>query len=61
MWKNVIQRGEVVVDASCGNAYDTLALLKLVSDESGNGCVYGMDIQITALESMSSLLEESID
>lgn len=61
VWKNVIQRGDTVVDATCGNGYDTLALLKMVADESGKGCVYGMDIQRSALESTSSLLEESVD
>ena len=61
MWKNIVQKGETVIDATCGNGYDTLALLKMVADESGKGCVYGLDIQSTALERTSSLLEESAD
>jgi len=59
VWRNIVQKGDTVVDATCGNGYDTLALLKMVADESGKGCVYGMDIQGTALESTSSFLEES--
>lgn len=33
----------------------------MVADESQKGCVYGLDIQNTALESTSSLLEELAD
>ncbi|KAJ6825815.1 uncharacterized protein M6B38_375600 [Iris pallida] len=61
VWKSIIQKGDTVIDATCGNGHDTLALLKLVGDESGRGCVYGMDIQKSALESTSSLLEISVD
>lgn len=61
MWKNIIRRGDTVIDATCGNGYDTLALLKLVADASCRGCVYGLDIQSMALESTSSLLDELAD
>ncbi|XP_058071587.1 uncharacterized protein LOC131220771 isoform X2 [Magnolia sinica] len=61
VWKHVICKGDTVVDATCGNGHDTLALLKMVADESGKGCVYGMDIQNSALENTSSLLDESVD
>lgn len=50
-----------MVDATCGNGHDTLALLKMVADESGRGCIYGMDIQNSALENTSSSLEKSVD
>ena len=50
-----------MVDATCGNGHDTLALLKMVADQSGRGCVYGMDIQTSALENTLSLLEKSVD
>jgi len=46
-----------VVDATCGNGNDTLALLKMVADETGRGRVYGMDIQDSAIESTSSFLK----
>ncbi|ONK67345.1 uncharacterized protein A4U43_C06F19210 [Asparagus officinalis] len=61
VWKNIVRKGHTVIDATCGNGYDTLALLKMVADDSGRGCVYGMDIQSTALESTSFLLEGSAD
>ncbi|CAK7355420.1 unnamed protein product [Dovyalis caffra] len=60
IWKHVVRNGDTVIDATCGNGYDTLAMLKLVADESGRGHVYGMDIQRDALESTSSLLDESV-
>ncbi|XVE52777.1 hypothetical protein DITRI_Ditri02bG0150900 [Diplodiscus trichospermus] len=35
-------------------------MLKMVADESGQGRVYGMDIQTQALENTSSLLDENV-
>ncbi|XP_059282212.1 tRNA (mnm(5)s(2)U34)-methyltransferase, chloroplastic [Lycium ferocissimum] len=58
VWKHVVQKGDAVVDATCGNGYDTLALLKLVADKTQRGRVFGMDVQKTALESTSSLLDQ---
>ncbi|GAB4854731.1 hypothetical protein Ancab_023317 [Ancistrocladus abbreviatus] len=61
VWKYVVQKGDTVVDATCGNGYDTLAMLKMVMDDSGRGCVYGMDIQEDAVRNTSSLLDLSLD
>lgn len=61
VWNNVVQKGDTVIDATCGNGYDTLTMLKLVADESGGGRVYGMDTQKDALENTSSLLTESLN
>lgn len=61
MWKRVVRKGDTVVDATCGNGHDSLAMLKMVADESGRGCVFGMDIQRDALETTSSLLDESVE
>ncbi|CAL9054130.1 tRNA (mnm(5)s(2)U34)-methyltransferase, chloroplastic [Musa acuminata AAA Group] len=61
VWKNIIQKGDTVIDATCGNGYDTLALLAMVAGESGRGCVYGMDIQQEALDNTSALLEISVE
>ncbi|MCD7465708.1 hypothetical protein HAX54_001788 [Datura stramonium] len=58
VWKHVVQKGDAVVDATCGNGYDTLALLKLVADKTQRGQVYGMDVQKIAIESTSSLLDQ---
>ncbi|MCL7038737.1 hypothetical protein MKW94_000187 [Papaver nudicaule] len=60
IWQRIVQKGDNVVDATCGNGYDTLALLKMVADDTGKGRVYGMDIQNCALTNTSSLLDESV-
>lgn len=49
-----------MVDATCGNGFDTLAMVKMVADESGSARVYAMDVQNEALESTSALLDESL-
>ena len=61
VWKHVVQKGDTVIDATCGNGYDTLTMVKMVADESARGCVYAMDIQNDALENASTLLEESLN
>ncbi|CAK9174995.1 unnamed protein product [Ilex paraguariensis] len=61
VWKHVVQKGDAVVDATCGNGYDTLAMLKMVADQSKRGRVYGMDVQKVAIESTSSLLDQSVN
>ncbi|GKV29402.1 hypothetical protein SLEP1_g38335 [Rubroshorea leprosula] len=61
VWKHVVQKGDTVIDATCGNGYDTLEMLKLVADDSGRGCVYGMDIQTEALGNTSSLLDGTVN
>lgn len=60
VWKQVIRKGDAVVDATCGNGHDTLALLNLVKDDSGNGCVYGFDIQEDAINNTLSLLDMTL-
>ncbi|KAJ4981612.1 hypothetical protein NE237_032449 [Protea cynaroides] len=57
MWKHIVRKEDTVVDATCGNGHDTLAMVKLVVDESNRGCVYGMDIQNIAVENTSLLLD----
>ncbi|KAM0937271.1 putative rRNA methylase, S-adenosyl-L-methionine-dependent methyltransferase [Dioscorea sansibarensis] len=61
VWRSIVRKGDTVVDATCGNGHDTLALLKMVANGSGRGCVYGMDIQQSALENTSFLLKESVN
>ncbi|KAK1385431.1 putative rRNA methylase YtqB [Heracleum sosnowskyi] len=58
---NVVQKGDAVIDATCGNGYDTLAMLKMVADRSQKGRVYALDLQDVALQNTRSLLDESLD
>ncbi|XP_060963520.1 tRNA (mnm(5)s(2)U34)-methyltransferase, chloroplastic isoform X2 [Cannabis sativa] len=60
VWERIVREGDTVIDATCGNGYDTLIMLKLVAGESQLGRVYGLDIQKDALENTSSLLEQSV-
>ncbi|KAK7324296.1 hypothetical protein VNO77_27829 [Canavalia gladiata] len=62
VWKHVVQKGDTVIDATCGNGFDTLAMLNLVADysDSRKGYVYALDIQKDALDKTSFLLEESL-
>ncbi len=52
-WANLLQFGDVVIDATVGNGNDTLALAKMVS---ATGWVHGFDLQAVALEQTRSLL-----
>uniref|UniRef100_A0A7C9CRW3 Uncharacterized protein n=1 Tax=Opuntia streptacantha TaxID=393608 RepID=A0A7C9CRW3_OPUST len=61
LWKHVIRKGDTVVDATCGNGNDTLAMANMVKDELGKGCVYGMDIQKDAIKNTSFLLDVSLN
>ena len=61
VWKHVVRTGDTVIDATCGNGFDTLAMLNLVADNSHQGCVYALDIQKDALDNTSILLEESLN
>ncbi|KAL1300032.1 uncharacterized protein LOC107614427 isoform X1 [Arachis ipaensis] len=61
VWKHVVQKGDTVLDATCGNGFDTLAMLNLVADDSRKGYVYALDIQKDALDNTSILLEESLN
>ncbi len=47
--------GDAVVDATCGNGFDTLFLSKLVGN---SGYVYAFDIQQEAINNTSKLLKE---
>ncbi|WOH07144.1 hypothetical protein DCAR_0626573 [Daucus carota subsp. sativus] len=61
VWKCVVQKGDAVIDATCGNGYDTLAMLNMVADKSQKGRVYALDLQDVALQNTRSLLDESLD
>lgn len=41
-WSGLVQAGDAVVDATCGNGHDTLALARLVGP---SGCIIALDVQ----------------
>jgi hypothetical protein len=55
-WEKLIEPGDWVIDATCGNGVDTLKLCQLALRQ-GAGKVIGMDIQSDAIKSTSLLLD----
>lgn len=49
-----VKEGDHVIDATCGNGYDTLALARMVGE---TGKVYGFEIQPLAVMGAMSMLE----
>jgi|SRR5699024_5028727 len=52
--ENNIQKGDTVIDATCGNGHDTLFLSKLTGT---SGTVFGFDIQPEAIQNTSVRLQ----
>lgn len=59
IWKQQLNPGDVVVDATCGNGHDTLWLATHVLT-SVSGRVYAYDIQAQAMEKTSQLLTQEL-
>lgn len=53
--KEYIEEGDIAVDCTMGNGFDTLALAEAVGS---TGKVYAFDIQMHALENTAAILEE---
>ncbi len=54
-WVKLVQHGDTVVDATCGNGHDALRLARLVGL---TGSVYAYDIQQQAIENATLLLSQ---
>ena len=57
MLKEVVEEGDVVLDATCGKGYDTVFLSKLVGDR---GKVYSFDIQEIAVDIAKKNVADSV-
>ncbi len=55
-WSKIVQLGDTVIDATCGNGYDTLKLCELALS-SDAGKLYTFDIQSQALNSARHYLQ----
>ncbi|NLW24309.1 MAG: methyltransferase domain-containing protein [Clostridia bacterium] len=53
--RDIVQEGDKVIDATCGNGHDTLFLAQSVGSL---GKVFAFDIQATAIDKTRKLLEE---
>lgn len=54
--ESAINEGDVVIDATMGNGYDTKYLAEKVGE---NGCVYSFDIQEEAIKSTKKRIEKA--
>lgn len=48
LWSQVIKRGDIVIDATCGNGYDSIVLGDLALNKE-SGILYCLDIQSKAI------------
>jgi hypothetical protein len=60
LWSQVIQKGEIAIDATAGNGFDALVLSKIVLS-SNSGRLYCMDIQERAIKATEDKLIQAYD
>jgi SAM-dependent methyltransferase len=58
-WEKLVHKGDLVIDATCGNGHDTLILAQLCADLKG-GLVYALDILPRAIELTQKYLHEKL-
>jgi len=56
-WKQVVKKGDIVVDATCGNGHDTLLLANLVGSA---GSIIACDVQSQAVQSTTEYLSANL-
>ena len=56
MLGKVVREGDVVIDATCGNGYDTLSLAKAVGE---GGAVLAFDVQEAAISAAKARIESA--
>jgi hypothetical protein len=54
-WEKLLHKGDLTIDATCGNGHDTCKLAEILQSKGG-GQVIGIDIQQEALERTKGLL-----
>lgn len=58
-WKKLVQPGDCVIDATCGNGHDTLLLATLALTTQA-GSLYAFDIQPTAIQNTKLRLQSHL-
>lgn len=58
-WKQLVQPGDTVIDATCGNGHDTLLLAQLCLTPS-SGKVFAIDTQPNAIQKTLFLLQQHL-
>ena len=59
-WKSILHPGDSVIDATCGNGYDTLLLAQLSLSHERRGSLVAIDMQHDAIESTKNRLATSL-
>lgn len=59
LWEKAIKPGDIVIDATCGNGHDTLALAKMALT-STSGCLFALDKQTAAIDSCQNHLSKQL-
>ncbi|MFI0434963.1 MAG: tRNA (mnm(5)s(2)U34)-methyltransferase [Parachlamydiaceae bacterium] len=59
-WSQIVQIGDIVIDATCGNGHDTLKLCQLTLSVD-RGKVYSFDIQLQAIHSTAQLIAHDLE
>lgn len=59
IWKSIVQPGDTVIDATCGNGHDMLFLAKLLFSSNG-GLLYAIDIQAEAIMKARDIVAEHL-
>ncbi len=59
MWSRFLKPGMTAIDATCGNGHDSLYLAKSILNH-GNGKLYCLDIQSTAIESTKNRVKTHV-
>jgi tRNA G37 N-methylase Trm5 len=58
-WKDFLKKNYIVIDATCGNGYDSLFISQILL-EPLNGKLYCFDIQKKAIENTQNLLKNNL-
>jgi SAM-dependent methyltransferase len=59
-WAQIVQMGDTVIDATCGNGHDTLKLCQLALSFD-KGKVYALDIQEQAIKSAHQFIQSYLE
>jgi methylase of polypeptide subunit release factors len=56
-WKEILQKGEIAIDATLGNGHDTIFLAKVLE---GSGAIFAYDVQANALRNAKMNFEGAL-
>jgi hypothetical protein len=59
-WQNLLQKGDIAIDATCGNGFDSLFLAKILLEKEDCGKLFCFDIQEKAIENTKLLLQKNL-